>query len=55
MTGPGGSCVQGSKYAADRTVCSEIDKRSENRPVPAPRTIIYSLSHAEAGLYVKEV
>ena len=39
VTGPGGSCVQGSKYAADRTVCSEIDKRSENRPVPAPRTI----------------
>ena len=39
VTGPGGSCVQGSKYAADRTVCGEIDKRSENRPVPAPRTI----------------
>ena len=39
VTGPGGSCVQGSMYAADRTVCSEIDKRSENRPVPAPRTI----------------
>ena len=39
VTGPGGSCVQGSKYAADRTVCSEIDKRSENRPVPASRTI----------------
>ena len=39
VTGPGGSCVQGSKYAADRTVCGEIVKRSENRPVPAPRTI----------------
>ena len=32
---PGGSCVQGSKYAADRTVY----KKSEKRPVPAPRAI----------------
>ena len=39
VTGPGGSCVQGSKYAADRTMCSDIDKGSEDRPVPVPRTI----------------
>ena len=39
VTGPGGSCVQGSKYAADRTICRDINKGSENKLVPAPRTI----------------
>ena len=36
VTGPGGSSVQGSKNAADRTVCRDIDKKSEKRPVPTP-------------------
>ena len=40
VTGPGGACVLGSKHAADRTVCSDINKGSENRPVPPPRTIL---------------
>ena len=39
VTGPGGSCVQGSKCAADRTVYTDINKGSENRLAPAPRTI----------------
>ena len=48
VTGPGGSCVQGSKYAADRTVCSEIDRGSETDRFQHPG--LYSLSHVEAGL-----
>ena len=41
VTGRGGSCVQGSKYAADQTVYSDIDKKSEKRPFPALRTIFF--------------
>ena len=51
VTGPGGSCVQGSKYAADRNVCSEPvtlirGLRTDRFQQPG----LYLWSHVEAGL-----
>ena len=51
VTGPGGSCVQGSKYTADRTICSEPvtlirGRRTDRFQHPG----LYLLSHVEARL-----
>ena len=53
VTGPGGSCVQGSKYAATELCAVKLirGRRTDRFQHPG----LYSLSHAEAGLYVKEV
>ena len=51
LTAPGGSYVQGSKYTADRTMCSEpVTLIRRLRPDRFQQPGLYLWSHVEAGL-----